>query len=104
MNNTLLDAALFVSHKKHSFMKKPLKVRYVPAPPPPKQYEKDKLLIKNIPDGVSEDLLEVFVEGRLGLESETDFTIDFKSNCALLSFRCFYTDNGNKMTVIYLIV
>ena len=84
-------------------MKKPLAVRYVPAPPP-KQYEKDKLLIKNIPDGVSEDFLEVFVEGRMGLESETDFTIDFKSNCALLSFRCFYTDKGNKMIVIYLIV
>ena len=91
----ILDAELVVSHKRHSFMKKPLVVRYVPAPPP-KQYEKDKLLIKNIPDVVSDDLLEVFVEGRLGLESDTDFTIDFKSNCALLSFTCFYTDKGNK--------
>ena len=79
-------------------MRKPLVVRYAPAPPP-KRYEKDKLLIKNIPDRVSEDDLEEFVESRLKLECGTDFTVEFKSNCALLSFKCFYADRGKPLLI-----
>ena len=86
-----------VGQEKHSFMKKPLYVRYVPAPPPevPKQYQKDKLFIRDIPEGVDRDFLIVFIEGRLAIENENDFTLDFKSDCALLLFTHMYTDEGN---------
>ena len=91
------DAAAVVGQEKHSFMRKPFYVRYVPAPPPevPKQYQKDNLLIRNIPESVNCDFLIVFIEGHLAIENESDFTLDFRSDCALLLFTHMYTDEGN---------
>ena len=78
-------------------MKKPLFVHYASAPPPelPKQYQKDELFIRDIPQGVDRDFLIVFIEGRLAIENERDFTLNFRSDCALLSFTHMYTDEGN---------
>ena len=86
-----------VAKEKHLFMKKPLYIRYVPAPPPEvlKQYQKDKLFIRDIPEGVDCDFLIVFIEGRLAIENESDFTLDFRSDCALLLFTHMYIDEGN---------
>ena len=94
---TFLDAAVVVAQKKHLLMKKPLYIRYVPSPPPevPKQYQKDKLFIRDLPEGVNYDLLVVFIEGHLAIENESDFTLDFRSDCALLLFTHMYTDEGN---------
>ena len=91
------DAAAVIAQERHTLMRKPLYVRYVPAPPPevPKQYQKDKLFIRDIPEGVDCDFLIVFIEGRLAIENENDFTLDFRSDCALLLFTHMYTDEGN---------
>lgn len=91
-----IDAAAVVAQKKHSITKnkKPytLEVRYVPVPPK-KEYDKSKLLIKNIPEGTDEDYVSMHIENCLGLE-EDDFTIDLRSGVALLLLESTYTDEG----------
>ena len=42
-------------------------MRYVPAPVP-KEYDKNKLIVRDIPDNVDEEFLSTLVESRLGLE------------------------------------
>ena len=73
--------------------KKSLVVRYVPVPPV-KEYDKSKLLIKDIPKEADEDLFCLFVEKCLGLDHETDFTYDLRSGVAVLFFGSSYTDEG----------
>ena len=91
----MIDAAAVISQEKHSLMKnkKSLVVRYVPVPPV-KEYDKSKLLIKDIPKEVEEDLFCLFVEKCLGLDHETDFTYDLRSGVAVLFFGSSYTDEG----------
>ena len=50
------------------------------------------LLISSIPDGVSKEYLSQFVENRLGLEQEKDFTLDFQPPHAHLAFS---SERGN---------
>ena len=74
--------------------KKSLVVRYVPVPPV-KEYDKSKLLIKDIPKEVDEDYFCLFVENCLELDHETDFTYDLRSGVAVLfGFGSSYTDEG----------
>lgn len=91
-----IDAAAVVAQKKHSVSmnKEPytLEVRYVPVPPK-KEYDKSKLLIKDIPEGTDEDFITMHVENCLGLE-EDDFTIDLRSGVAILLLESTYTDEG----------
>ena len=52
-------------------------------------YETDKLLIKDIPEAASsEGMLTVFIDGRLDLEHEADYTlIMLKDTCAVIVFK-----------------
>ena len=74
-------------------MPRKLEVRYVPLPPV-KEYDKNKLLIKDIPKDLEEELLSMFIEKHLGLDEE-DFTIDLRSGVAILLLESSYTDEGN---------
>ena len=93
----ILDALAVIAQGEHSIKvkKQPrkLEVRYVPLPPV-KEYDKNKLIIKNIPKGVEEDYLTMFIENCLGLD-EDDFTIDLRSGVAILLLESSYTDEGN---------
>ena len=69
-----------------------IKVRYVPLPPV-KEYDKSKLIIKDISKEVDEDYLTMFIENCLGLD-ENDFTINLKPGVAILLLKSSYTDEG----------
>ena len=74
-------------------MKKKINVRFLPVPVP-KEYAKDKLLVKDIPDSIDEEFFAMFVENRLGMDDGEDFTVDFRNNCAVLLFTQPYSDEG----------
>ncbi|XP_003388008.1 PREDICTED: poly [ADP-ribose] polymerase 14-like [Amphimedon queenslandica] len=88
------DALAVISQGEHSIKvkKQPRKldIRYVPLPPV-KEYDKNKLIIKDIPEGVEEVVLSMFIEKHLGLD-EDDFTIDLRSDVAILLLESSYTD------------
>uniref|UniRef100_A0A1X7SWG9 PAR14-like first RRM domain-containing protein n=1 Tax=Amphimedon queenslandica TaxID=400682 RepID=A0A1X7SWG9_AMPQE len=88
------DALAVIAHGEHSIKvkKQPhkLEVCYVPLLPV-KEYDKNKLIIKNIPEGVEEVVLSMFIEKHLGLD-EDDFTIDLRSDVAILLLESSYTD------------
>ncbi|XP_019862522.1 PREDICTED: uncharacterized protein LOC109591180, partial [Amphimedon queenslandica] len=88
------DALAVIAHGEHSIKVKKmpckLEVRYVPLPPV-KEYDKNKLIIKDIPEGVEEVVLSMFIEKHLGIDEE-DFTIDLRSGVAILLLESSYTD------------
>ena len=59
-------------------------------------YETDKLLIKDIPEAVSsEEVLTVFIDGRLDLEHEIDYNlIMLKDTCAVIVFKRQFSIKG----------
>ena len=73
-------------------MPRKLEVCYVPLPPV-KEYDKSKLIIKDIPKGVEEVVLSMFIEKHLRIDEE-DFTIDLRSGVAILLLESSYTDEG----------
>ena len=83
-------------------MNKNFNVRFVSASVP-KEYEKNKLLVKNIPEGVNEDFFVVFVESCLNLDIDKSFHVDFRKTCALLSFTQPYSDEGIVISFIVFI-
>ena len=95
----ILDALAVIAQGEHSIKvkKQPhkLEVYYVPLPPV-KEYDKNKLIIKDIPKGVEEELLSMFIEKHLGLDEE-NFTIDLRSGVAILLLESSYTDEGNML-------
>ena len=82
-------------------MRKKINIRFVPASVP-KEYAKDKLLVKDIADGVDEEFFVMFVENRLGIDDGEDFTVDFRNKCAVLLFTQPYSDEGIIMIIIKL--
>ena len=68
-------------------------MRYVLAPVP-KEYDKNKLIVREIPDNVDEEFFSTLIESRLGLEYEDDFNVDFRNKCAIIIFSKNYTDEG----------
>ena len=74
-------------------MKKKINIRFLPAPVP-KEYAKDKLLLKDIPDSIDEEYFVMFVENRLGMDDGEDFTVDFRNKYAVLLFTQPYSDEG----------
>ncbi|XP_019855316.1 PREDICTED: uncharacterized protein LOC100631792 isoform X2 [Amphimedon queenslandica] len=94
------DALAVIAQEEHSvkIKKQPrkLEVRYVPLPPV-KEYDMSKLIIKDIPEGMEEGYLTMFIENCLGLD-EDDFTINLKPGVAMLLLESSYTDEElNKM-------
>ena len=89
----ITDAAVVVAQTKHVCGKMNLSVRYVPAPIP-KEYDKDKLIVREIPDGVDEEYFNTFIEGRLGIESDNDFSVDFSKTCSIIMFTDKYSNEG----------
>ena len=92
-------------------MKKPISVHRLlpPTKPQPKQdhelpqphrCELDKLVIDNIPDTVDEELLTTFLDGRLDLEHEEDYTVRLKHPRALVNFTKQYSTEGTCLTVL----
>lgn len=86
-----------VAQTRHVCGKMNFTVRYVPAPIP-KEYDKDKLIIKEIPDGVDEEFFVTFIESKLGLENDEDFQIDFRKTCAIIMLTEERTDEGNSIS------
>uniref|UniRef100_A0A1X7T5F9 PAR14-like first RRM domain-containing protein n=1 Tax=Amphimedon queenslandica TaxID=400682 RepID=A0A1X7T5F9_AMPQE len=88
------DAAAVIAQDEHSIKVKKiprkLEVRYVPLASL-KEYDKSKLILKDIPKGVEEEFLSLFIEKHLGLDEE-DFTIVLRSNFAILILKHSYTD------------
>ena len=91
--HSILDAAAVVAQEKHVYMRKKFNIRFVPASVP-KEYEKDKLLLKDIPDDIDEEFFVKFVENQLGMDDGEDFTVDFRNKCAVLLFTQPYSDEG----------
>uniref|UniRef100_A0A1X7UHJ5 Poly [ADP-ribose] polymerase n=1 Tax=Amphimedon queenslandica TaxID=400682 RepID=A0A1X7UHJ5_AMPQE len=88
------DAAAVIAQGEHSIkikkIPRKLEVHYVPLPPV-KEYDKNKLIIKDIPEGVDEEFLSCFIENCLELD-EDDFAVDSRTSFAVLIFESSYTD------------
>ena len=78
----------------HICMRKPLDVLALSTTPPKEEYECNKLLIKNIPETVSEDMLIMFLDARLDIEHKVDYAIELKDGCAVMIFSEERTDEG----------
>ena len=78
----------------HVCMRKPLDVLALSTTPPKEEYECNKLLIKNIPEAVNEDVLVTFLDSRLDIEHKVDYAIELKDGCAVVTFSKECTDEG----------
>ena len=43
-------------------------------------------MIRDIPEGVDEEFLITYLEARLQLDIKTDFTVEIRHSCALITF------------------
>lgn len=101
----ILDAAAVIAKKKHYQNTVNIEVCYVPISPV-KEYDKSKLLIKNIPKDTGADYVSLFIENCLHLRENT-FRLDLRSNCGVLVLKSVYTDEGNyciSLHVAYLFI
>ena len=51
--------------------------------------------MRDVPEGVDEEYFNTIIEGKLGLDSDDDFNVDFRVTCAIIMFTAEYTDEGN---------
>ena len=58
-------------------------------------YALDKLMIRDIPNGVDEELFLTYLEGRFHLDVDVDFSVQIRGSCALVTFQRQYSDDGN---------
>ena len=58
------------------------------------KHDLDKLLVKGVPESVNEDVLTTYLDGRLDLEHETDYTVKLKNSCAVIIFTEQYSVEG----------
>ena len=72
-----------VSAKTDMFQGKTLTVHSLPDND---QYEMDKIVLKGVPESVNEDVLIGFLDGKLDLEHEIDYTMKLKNSCAVIIF------------------
>uniref|UniRef100_A0A1X7U0T8 Macro domain-containing protein n=1 Tax=Amphimedon queenslandica TaxID=400682 RepID=A0A1X7U0T8_AMPQE len=78
------DAAAVIAQEKHMITGgSQIHVCYAPVPDS-KKYERDKILIKNIPKETKEKTLIALIEGCLDLEFEREFTLNLQAPLALL--------------------
>ena len=54
----------------------------------------NSLLVRNIPENMDEEVFESKLENLLGLDVESDFTIDFRPPCAIIQFSCDFSNEG----------
>ena len=78
----------------HICMRKSLDVLALSTTPPKEEYECNKLLIKNIPETVNEDVLVMFLEGILEFEHQADFVVKLKNARATVNFTREYSAEG----------
>ena len=66
----------------HKFQQTEVQVKYL-LTPSPVTYEMDKLILENVPKGVEEDYLILFIMSCLGIV-EDDFSITYSNDKVLL--------------------
>ena len=79
---TSVVAASICSRKEHKLQQAELQVKFLPTPSPV-TYEMDKLILENIPGGIEEDYLILFIMNCLGI-IEDDFSITRSNDKVLL--------------------
>ena len=79
-----------LAHNSHVINKKPVSVKALEPVP----LSNNSLLIRNVPENMTDELLESVLESRLGLEADSDFTVDFRPPYAVVQFNCDYSDRG----------
>ena len=85
-------AASICSRKEHKFQQTELQVKYLPTPSPV-AYEMDKLILENVPEGIEEDYLILFIMNCLGIV-EDDFSITRSNDKVLLVLSREYSLTG----------
>ena len=88
------DAAAVLAKDSHVLMNKSLDVLPLSTTLPKEEYERNKLLIKNIPRAVNEDMLIMFLDARLDIEHKVDYAVELKDGCAVVIFSKERTDEG----------
>ncbi len=92
-----IDAVAVLAEPKQVFMGNTLNVQRClsSSSPVKKKHDLDKLLIKDIPEAASSvEVLTVFIDGRLDLEHETDYTVKLKNSRAVVIFTEQYSAEG----------
>lgn len=85
-------AARVISRDKHELLKTSLQLRYV-SESIEEEHEKNKLFLRNIPSGVDEEYLQLFLEKQLQL-SDDDFGKTVLGDVAVITFTKECTVNG----------
>ena len=62
-------------------------------------YEKDKLIVRDIPIGTEEEFFTVFVERCTGVDDGDGLSIDYRDTCAMIIFDEQYSDDGKVHSV-----
>ena len=76
----------------HKLRQVELQVKYLPATLPI-TYEMDKLVLQNIPRGVEDDFLNLFIATCLKI-SEEEFSVSLSQDKALITFSREYSLNS----------
>ena len=62
---------------------------------PPVRFERNRLIVKDIPHKLTEDVLQVFFENQLdNVVEEVPFSIDMRPSYTLITFESDYSDDG----------
>lgn len=74
-----------LSVPEHTIRRSKLELQYAKIPVA-EQYENNKLLIRQIPQQVDEEHLQLFLESTLKMISEKDFAVEVKGRGAMITF------------------
>ena len=85
-------AAKVLSVPEHIVQGATLQLQYANTPnvleeEPAEQYEANKLLIRQIPQNVDEEHLQLFLEKVLRMEHQNDFVVEVTRGSAVITFR-----------------
>ena len=89
--SVLLVAAKVLSISEHTVQGSTLQLQYANAPKvleeePAEEYEANKLLIRQIPQNVDEEHLQLFLEKVLQMEHQDDFVVEVSGGSAVITF------------------
>ena len=94
-------AAQVLSVPEHTIRKAKVQLQYATIPVA-EQYENNKLLIRQIPQQVDEEHLQLFLESTLKMVSQDDFVVEVRGGSAMITFLSAQISNeGMQFCVVF---
>ena len=96
-------AAQVMSVQEHKILGSKVHLQYADLEKTGKQYESNKLLIRQIPQQVTEKHLQLFLEGTLRLDPQDDFAVEVRSGGAMITFLNAQFSNEGMLSRFFLL-